>query len=124
MSLEAKINALVEENRKLKEVLEKTTTHISELEGKIGERVDELVELRMTDELRKEVVNRVVRGDRKEGMKMPAPSTFSGNGMQVDTFLRECELYFRNYTNVSAQDKILIALSYMKEGKAADWVNA
>jgi septal ring factor EnvC (AmiA/AmiB activator) len=80
MSLEAKINTLVEENRKLKEILEKTATHISELEEKINERVDELVELRMTDKLKKEVVDRVVRGgDRREGMKMPAPSTFSGN---------------------------------------------
>ena len=54
-------------------------------------------------------------------VKFAEPSTFDGSHTQYKTFIQELELFLRGYHVADDQTKIIVALSYMKEGPALEW---
>ncbi|TDL28007.1 hypothetical protein BD410DRAFT_799362 [Rickenella mellea] len=53
--------------------------------------------------------------------KMPKPEEFSGSPEKVQSFLRQCSLYFDQYPGISNYSQVRTALSFMRGGTAGRW---
>lgn len=53
--------------------------------------------------------------------KMPKPEEFSGQPEKVQSFLRQCALYFDQYPGISNYQQVRTALSFMRGGTAQRW---
>lgn len=55
------------------------------------------------------------------GIKVAPPDNFDGSSSKADTFLSQLSLYFHGKRVSENDDKVILALSYMKGGTAGPW---
>lgn len=53
--------------------------------------------------------------------KLAEPTPFDGSYTKYRTFIQEVELFLRGYNVTDDQQRIIITLSYMKDGPALEW---